>query len=275
MIIAHLTDSHIGLDLNVLGGPIDPTEALRQALIHVRRLNPAPQVLLMTGDMTNSGCPHEYATMVELLDQELGAARKRGLRVLFVPGNHGDRGFARQALQPYMPVADEAPPGDCICVTTAVGGLHFIGLDTVQPGHPHGALDGEQLDWLARALERRAGQPVVLFMHHPPIATGIEAMDHYGLLRGRAELTRLVLAHGGVQLIACGHVHRPIVGVLGGAPVVVAPSTGHQLELDLRPGAPLAVRLEPPMIGVYRWTPGDGMTCHFAHVQVFQGPFLV
>ena len=69
--------------------------------------------------------------------------------------------------------------------------------------------------------------------------------------------------------------HRPILGALGGAPVVVAPSTSHQIELDLNPNAPLAVRLEPPMIGLYRWTPEDGIACHFSHVQAFDGPFPI
>ena len=64
-------------------------------------------------------------------------------------------------------------------------------------------------------------------------------------------------------------------GALSGAPVVVAPSSSHQLELDLRPRAPLAVRLEPPKVGLYRWTPEDGIACHFSHVQAFDGPFPI
>ncbi|HNL41220.1 MAG TPA: hypothetical protein PKM77_03115, partial [Ottowia sp.] len=59
------------------------------------------------------------------------------------------------------------------------------------------------------------------------------------------------------------------------APVLVAPSTSHQLELDLRPGAPLALRLEPPMLGLYRWTAQDGVSCHFGHVQTFEGPYPI
>ena len=58
-------------------------------------------------------------------------------------------------------------------------------------------------------------------------------------------------------------------------PVVVAPSTSHQLALDLRPDAPLAMQLEPPMIGLYRWTPADGMACHFSYVQAFDGPYPI
>ena len=105
--------------------------------------------------------------------------------------------------------------------------------------------------------------------------TGMAAMDDCGLRHGRAELARLIAAHGQVQLVAAGHMHRPILGALGGAPVVVAPSTSHQIELDLNPNAPLAVRLEPPMIGLYRWTPEDGIACHFSHVQAFDGPFPI
>ena len=100
----------------------------------------------------------------------------------------------------------------------------------------------------------------------------------YGVRRfgvWRERLGTLVRAHGNVQLITAGHLHRPIVGALGGAPVVVAPSSSHQLELDLRARAPLAVRLEPPKVGLYRWTPEDGLACHFSHVQAYPGPFVI
>ena len=274
MVIAHLTDSHIGLKSQALGSRLDPTEALRRALAHVRGLDPAPEVLLLTGDMTDAGHPDDYATIAELLKQELPALSQGRMQVICTPGNHDNRRNARQALGALLPVCAHAP-NEHACIVAEVGGLHFIGLDTVVPGQPHGALDGQTLDWLARVLHAHAGQAVALFMHHPPLVTGIDAMDRCGLLHGRAELARLGAAHGGEQFIACGHMHRPIVGALGGAPVIVAPSTSHQLELDLRPGAPLALRLEPPMIGLYRWTPEDGVACHFSHVQPFDGPYRV
>ena len=273
MLIAHLTDLHLGLDPRQLAGRVHPAEALRAALIHVRGLQPAPEVLLLSGDLTESGREQDYATLLTLLNEELAAQIAGGLRVLSVPGNHDLPATARRVLgDAVMPVAPDAPQG-ATCVHVAHGGLHFIGLDTVVPGQPHGALQAPQLDWLAGTLARCAGQPVLIFMHHPPFVTGIADMDACGLLHGGPELARLVAAHGGVQAIVAGHLHRPIVGALGGAPVVVAPSTSHQIELDLRPGAPLAMRLEPPMIGLYRWTPQHGMACHFSHVQAFDGPY--
>jgi 3',5'-cyclic AMP phosphodiesterase CpdA len=190
---------------------------------------------------------------------------------LAVPGNHDLRASALRLLAAAMPRAADAPPG-LVCLHVTHGGLHFIGLDTVVERAAHGELGDEQLDWLRRTLRACAGQPTLIFMHHPPLVTGLAAMDACGLLRGRAELRRLVAEHGGVQLIASGHMHRPIAGQLGGASVVVATSASHQIDLDLRPGAPLLGRLEPPMIGLYRWTPEDGMACHFCHVQPFGMP---
>lgn len=269
MLIAHLTDPHVGLGPCQVGHvALDPATALRRALAAVRELDPAPEVLLLSGDLVDSGREADYRTVLSLLREELPTRADGGPRVLAIPGNHDRREVALSVLGDYMPVAEDAPAG-LICLHVTLGGLHLIGLDTVVPGKPYGTLDAAQLEWLARTLHGCAGEPVVIFMHHPPLVSGIEAMDRDGLRQGRAELGSLVARHGRVQLIAAGHIHRPIAGALGGAPVVVAPSTSHQLALDLEPGARVAIRLEPPMIGLYRWTPQDGMTCHLSHVHPF------
>lgn len=274
MLIAHVTDPHLGLDTGFLPGHPGPSEALRRALAHVRSLDPAPHVLLLTGDLTDAGREADYAELNRLIDEALPSPAHGGPRVLALAGNHDLPAVAQRVLGDRLPVAPDAPAG-CTCWHVSQGGLHFIGLDTVVARQPHGELRAAQLDWLARTLHRCAGQPVVIGLHHPPLVTGVSAMDEYGLRQGTDELARMVAAHGQVQLIAAGHMHRPIAGALGGAPVVVAPSSSHQIDLNLRPGAPLACRLEPPMIGLYRWLPGRGITCHFSHVERFPGPFAV
>ena len=274
MLIAHITDPHLGLDTRFLPGHPGPEEALRRALAHVQLMDPAPEVLLLTGDLTDSGAVADYETLNRLLDETVRAPGGAGLRVLAVLGNHDERSAARQVVGDLLGPAAEAPEG-LTCQHTVHGNLHFIGLDTVVPGHSHGELDDRQLDWLRDRLTASAGAPVVIFLHHPPLVSGMVAMDACGLRRGRERLGTLVRAHGNVQLITAGHLHRPIVGALGGAPVVVAPSSSHQLELDLRARAPLAVRLEPPKVGLYRWTPEDGLACHFSHVHAYPGPFVI
>lgn len=274
MLIAQLTDPHLGLDPGPLAGLVDPVANLRQALAHVRQYTPGIDVVLITGDLSDSGEGADYEMLAELLAQELPSAAQGGPLVLATPGNHDNAQAALRCLSPIMPVAADAPPGR-ICLHEVHGGLHFIGLDTSVPGSPQGQLDPAQLDWLARTLRACHGEPVMIFMHHPPILTGMQMMDSMGLVQGRAELTRLVAEHGGVQAIASGHLHRPVAGSLGGAPVLIAPSTSHQLELDLREGASITCRLEPPMIGLYRWTPADGMACHLSYVERFGEPYGV
>ena len=272
MLIAHLTDPHIGLQACPSYPPFDPETALHNALAHVRQLDPAPEVVLITGDLSDGGRAQDYATLARLLEEGLPAQAEGGPHVLLVPGNHDIPALAHEKLKAYLPRCLDAPD-NCYCIHVQHGPLHLIGLDTVVSFEPYGALSPAHLQWLERRLQICAGEPVLIFMHHPPLVTGMSVMDDYGLRSGRKELADLVAAHGQVQLIACGHQHRTILGALGGAPVVVLPSTSHQLNLDLRPEGPLMVRMEPPMIGLYRWTPEDGMACHFSYIHEFDGPF--
>ncbi len=273
MLIAHITDPHFGLDTRSLPGHPGPEKAFRRALQHVLAMDPAPEVLLLTGDLTDSGAKSDYLALRDVLHEMLPPPSAGGPRVWAILGNHDERGAARAVLGEWLGSAPELTtnPDSPACTYAQHGGLHFIGLDTLVPRKAHGELDDAQLDWLARTLDRCAGQPVLIFMHHPPLESGMAIMDAAGLLRGRDQLAQLVRAHGGVQLIIAGHLHRPVIGALGGAPVVVAPSCSHQLALSLHPSAGLSVRMEPPQIGIYRWTPEGGLACHFSHVQDYPG----
>lgn len=267
MLIAQLSDSHVGLDPATLGGLVDTTAALHRAVAHVGRLVPMPDVVLLTGDLADAGAPADYATLANAL-------RPLCQPVYAVAGNHDRPALARAGLGAAMPVAADAPAG-CTCYHVAVGGLRLVALDTVVAGQAHGRLGAAQLAWLARTLDDHAGEPVLIAMHHPPIRTGIDAMDECGLLEGAAELAALVRQHGRVQGILCGHVHRPIHGMLGGAPVHVAPSVAHQIALDLRPGAALACRLEPPKILLHRWSTDEGLCTHLSYIDDFAGPIAL
>ncbi len=65
-----------------------------------------------------------------------------------------------------------------------------------------------------------------------------------------------------VQGVFCGHVHRPVFTQWAGKPVVIAPSTAHQIALDLDgPADALRYTLEPPSLLLIRWT-GDAPVVH-------------
>lgn len=261
MLLAQITDTHISRDVDFLNRRIDPAHCLERAVDAVLRLQPAPDAVLLTGDIVEHGDPQEYAVVAQAL-------ARLPMPVFAVPGNHDLADTLRGCLPRYVPAQAE---GHASYVVEAFP-VRLIGLDTAVPGHSSGALDATRLAWLAEALAQRPGVPVLIFMHHPPIETGLDRMDRCGLLEGVAELRALVEAHGAVQGIVCGHVHRSIQGMLGHVPVRVANSSAHQIALDLMPGAPLAFVLEPPCITLHRL--GEhGMVSHVAYVEPFPGPW--
>lgn len=261
LLIAQLSDAHVGTGPEFLDGRMDTTNALHRAAGHVAGLKPAPDIVLFTGDLTEHGNAGEYAAVAQAL-------APLNMPVYAVPGNHDDPGVARQALARCLPVAADAPDGAC-CYHVHHGGLHLVALDTVVPRRSYGTLRAAQLQWLARTLDNCRGEPVLLFMHHPPLPTGLAAMDACSLQQGAETLAGLMRGHGAVQGLLCGHLHRPVQMLFAGAPLHVAPSVAHQIALDLQPDAPLRARLEPPKVSLHRWSASLGLCTHLSYVEPF------
>jgi 3',5'-cyclic AMP phosphodiesterase CpdA len=123
--------------------------------------------------------------------------------------------------------------------------LRIVALDTHIPGEHGGLLCVERLAWFDSALSAAPERPTVVLMHHPPFATGIAHMDRYGL-RDIAAFAEIVSRNQQIERILCGHLHRAIDRRFAGTVAGTAPSTAHQLLLDLEPQAPLQFVLEPP-----------------------------
>ena len=112
----------------------------------------------------------------------------------------------------------------------------------------------------------------MLAMHHPPFPGGIGFMDRINL-RDADAFGAVVRRHKQVERIICGHVHRPITARFQQTVCSVAPSTAHQLELALTPGARGAFVMEPACAHLHRWTAADGFVSHVAYVEPFPGPY--
>src|SRR5690242_20717872 len=84
MIIGHLSDLHVAAPSERLFGVIDTYSATVDAVGHLSRLSPLPDAVIVTGDLTGSGQPEEYAAAREALDV-LPAP------YYVIPGNHDRR----------------------------------------------------------------------------------------------------------------------------------------------------------------------------------------
>jgi 3',5'-cyclic AMP phosphodiesterase CpdA len=130
------------------------------------------------------------------------------------------------------------------------------------PGAASGALCDLRLDWLSRALAAR-DDTVCLFMHHPPLALGIEYMDRIGLAGNERFWAVLKPFRQRIALIAFGHVHRPVSGLWNGIAFAGTPSTVQQVALELGPQPELHLNFnhEPPCYAILDIS-GAGVIVH-------------
>jgi Icc protein len=219
-ILAQLSDPHLLVD----GDDRGAARALTAAVDALLELRPAPDAVLVSGDLGERGGPEEYALARELL-------APLPMPVHVIPGNHDGVAALAEAF------------GTPTSYTADVGAWALVACDTTLPGRMEGSLD---LEWLERQVEAASGRPVVIAMHHPPLLTGITVLDDIGLPAAqRAALGELLARHPHVRRVVAGHVHRAAFAVLGGCGVVTAPSTNLQPRLEIGARA-FDFRPEPP-----------------------------
>lgn len=258
--IVQLTDLHIR-PRGVAANRVAETNMLvTRALRAVDRLHPAPDAVIITGDLTECGLQPEYALLRELLAAELH------LPVFVIPGNH-DR---REVLLQELPGVSSFDGFVQYAVETLP--VRLVMLDTVVPGAGHGALCDRRLEWLDRTLASAPDKPTMIGMHHPPFACGIGHMDAIALQEPE-HFIAVLARHQQVQRVVCGHHHRPIIAQIGRAIATICPSPAHQVELDLTDRTPGAFVLEPPAFQIYRWRSETGFVTHTALVDTYPGPF--
>lgn len=263
MILVHVSDLHVRPPGVPLSRVVEASHLAERALRAIAAFRPAPDAVLITGDLTDCGLPEEYADLRRMLLRHL-----RGQRVLLLPGNHDRRENFRSELAMFEGVTTEPSFVQYVVDDLPV---RIVVLDSVVPGAGHGELCDERLAWLDARLAEAPQRPTFLALHHPPLKCGLPVCDAINL-RSTEALGALLQRHRQVERILCGHHHRSITGRLGSAIVCVAPSAAHQgaFELDADLGRFV---MEPPAYCVHVRQDDGSVATHVAFVDAFSGPF--
>ncbi|HEU0215634.1 MAG TPA: phosphodiesterase [Stellaceae bacterium] len=275
MLVAQITDTHILGAGKLFHSPrraipadaepgwsfIDTAAYLTRAIAELNHMRPRPDIVVVTGDLTDHGGAEEYTNLRAIL-----AAAE--MPVYVIPGNHDSREGVRATF-----ASDGYLPHEGFLHYVVEGWpLRIVALDTHVPGSHHGELCAERLDWLDRTLSGRPSHPTLVMMHHPPFPTGIEHMDAHALY-DPAAFAAVVRRHPQIERILCGHLHRTIDHRFAGTIAGTAPATAHQLILDMTPGAPAEFTFEPPGYQLHFWREGVGLVTHTAVFGDWPGPF--
>ncbi len=249
MLIAQVTDIHVGFD-----DPEDREEHNQRRLLAVlQRLIEGPNrpdLLIASGDLTDHGDRQSAKRVAELLSL-------CPFPVYPMVGNH-DLRDELLAVFPGLTLAE-----GFLHYSVERDGLRMLLLDTIDPGRHGGAFCELRAEWLARELAAHPHTPTVIFMHHPPVVSGIDWMDPATGAGWVRRFTEAVRGHRQILAIHCGHLHRPLSATLAGIPLGVTPSTAPFVALDLNPLDPdspdgrALITSEPPGYALHLWERGS------------------
>lgn len=230
--LVQLTDLHLlsAPDALMLGVPTWQT--LGGLLAMVDAMEPAPDRLVLTGDLAQDEKPATY----ERLREVLGG---RCERVRLVPGNHDSPQSIRSTFSDSYTAA---LPGASFA--EVVGGWLLVGLDSHVAGEVSGTLGPAQIERLVQLLAAHPGLPTVIFVHHPPGPVGAAWLDGMSLNDAAALGDALAEHTERIAGIFCGHVHQDVQTELVGLPIWTTPSAAFQFAVrqdepgfdDLPPG---------------------------------------
>lgn len=232
----HISDTHLPGERSPLyGSGADADSNLELMLERLVASGLKPDALLMTGDLTDRGDVSAYRRLRELVEP---AAAALGCEVVWVAGNHDDRGAMRAELGLAIGPSVSGTVGrnsDPIVDVRWFGDLRVIVLDSTVPGAHWGEIDEAQLAWLKAELSTRAPAGTLLLIHHPPLPTVLDLAVTVEL-RGQSRLAS-VLRGSDVRSILSGHVHHPSFGTFAGIPVAVTSSSAYGQDLAQPVGA--------------------------------------
>lgn len=250
MLIAHLSDPHLRTDALAA----EPAAGLHRALGRVLALDPRPDCVVITGDLTEHGNPDAYTQLRELIGHF-------PLPLHLTTGNHDDPAALLEVFAgtPFL------GGGNSTHYAVAHPGATVVVLDSWQPGTPSGRVGDEQLAWLDGALAERPDVPAFVCLHHPPVEVGIPLIDGMRLDDGPA-LGDVLARHRNVERVLAGHVHRAISAPFAGTVVSIAPSTYRQLSLTFRPDRPAGYLADPTGFLAHVATP-TGFATHTVPVS--------
>ena len=214
MIIAQISDTHIALDTPDADRRIRDFE---NTIADINALDPAPDVIIHTGDIVHNGRQDEYAQAAAIL-----ANARAPVNVMV--GNKDDRANLRATFSP-------GGDSEFIDYTVEDFPVKLVILDTLNTRSNKGDFCLERAGRLTAMIEAETSKPIAVFAHHPPFEVTVgpdplnfETPEMMTRLREALQRTRRVVA------VFSGHVHRAAEGHVGGIPAIVVPCVATTLR---------------------------------------------
>lgn len=207
-------------DIHLHSGTIvgnDPAALFLACMNHIKEHHGDADAIVLTGDLTHLGDQTSYLRLHEFL-------KSYPLTVNLMIGNHDKR-------EVFQSVFSQVPHDDAGFVQYSFNsaGFRCICLDTVEAGSHSGHLCSARHAWFNNELDKARfdEMPVLLFMHHHPMAVGVWSADVVGLKE--PEIFEETLQANGdiIRHLFFGHCHYTVSGSFCGIPFSAPRSISH------------------------------------------------
>ena len=204
----HLTDIHFSNGQNILhNNSFTSKKTLQLVIDKICRINPAPDFILISGDLTNSGNLESYKFLKKGFE-------KFKQPVFLALGNHDNR----KAFNKVFKNQNSKEP---LFYDQVISDLNLITLDTSLTRQVSGSLDIDQLSFLKNSLEKNKKLASLIMMHHPPKFSQ-NSPDWISLdLVSTKKLYKIIKDYKVVAII-CGHVHVNQSNFWNNIPVIIS-----------------------------------------------------
>lgn len=209
--VLQLTDPHLMADPQGTLLGVNTRDSLDAVIAQVLKDRPAPDLVLVTGDLAQDASKAAYQELSRKLSVFDGP-------VLWMSGNHDD-----SELVIRMAGADAS------CKHLIVGGWQFVLLDSSVHRKVHGQLTPAELAFLETTLSENPSLPTLVALHHHPVEIGSGWMDTIGL-KNRDEFWQVVDRFPQVQVVLWGHIHQEWDQMRDGVRLLASPSTCIQFK---------------------------------------------
>lgn len=189
LLVAQITDTHLFAkdEQQMLGSTTN--DSFKAVVAHLSQLQPTPNILLVTGDISQDETNESYQRLKDILSP-------LQIPTYWIPGNHDDLGLMQQLLNQPPIFTDKS---------FSAGGWHFLLLSSWIPGQVHGKLSQASLEWLEQQLQ--VEKPTLIALHHPPCSINSAWMDRIKL-QNSEDFFAIIDRYPQVKLVVFGHIHQ-------------------------------------------------------------------
>lgn len=206
--IAQITDTHLFADLDAEWKGIQTGRSWESVLQKLRDLRPQPDLLLLTGDLSQDETVESYENLLKGMEG-------LGIPVYAIPGNHDHPGMMREVFAESV-----------ISLESSFGlrNWRFLLLSSALTGCVEGFLSTETLQDLEEELQQTREEFVMIVVHHPPLPIHSEWMDQIRI-RNSDDLLEIIDRFPSIKIVLFGHIHQEFSQSRHGVNYLGTPST--------------------------------------------------